>query len=201
MPWMDGPELLKASQTLADQMVKDAQGDIAFAREHNAIATEGPWEDVPAQQIAYVGIDETGRRVVLGAISSAWRFSPVVGTYCPNDSSNELEIRRHNPDGVVVRRVILGRPIPGMVYEKPHGQVPVQSQGLIGSQEFYFRYRGGCWSFRVGDQDVVRHPQWYYEEPYGDSAFAGSLTDEEAYSFIAKAAALYRSGVATMVMP
>ncbi len=71
------------------------------------------------------------------------------------------------------------------------GNCPVQAEGTIDGEEFYFRARGGGWSFRVGG-DVVTDPEWRYDEDYGDGPFdAGWMTEDEARAFIAKATEIY----------
>ena len=44
---------------------------------------------------------------------------------------------------------------------------------------------------------TVATPDWYYEEPFGTWPEAGSISDDQAYDFIAKAADKFRSGVPT----
>ena len=73
------------------------------------------------------------------------------------------------------------------------GNCPVQAEGKVDGQEFYFRARGSRWSFSVGGSDVIVSPDWFYEEPYGLGPFdAGWMTEDEARAFIDKAVALYR---------
>lgn len=69
------------------------------------------------------------------------------------------------------------------------GFCPVQAEGTINGQEFYFRARGNHWSLRIGGDDPVGNPAWSYEEPYGDEPFAaGWMPFDEAWEFIHKAA-------------
>lgn len=71
------------------------------------------------------------------------------------------------------------------------GNCPVQAEGTIAGKEFYFRARGERWSMSIGG-DVVMEPDWYHEEPYGETQYAaGWMTEDEARSFIEKAAAIY----------
>lgn len=170
-------------EALAEQQAKD----IEFARTNHAIVTEGPWESIPSQQVAYVGIDECGKRVRLPEISRVWRLKPV-STRIPFVKGGD----------VVVQRIQLGRQLPGMVVGRVAGQAPVQSYGLIDGKDYYFRARGDRWSFSVGGADVVASPEWYHEEPFGLWPEAGFITDDQAYDFITKAAGLYRSGAPTM---
>ena len=197
--YMDYQEAFAYWQAASADLKREQAEDVAFARANNAIVTEGPWGDLPAQQVAYLGIDEGGQRILLSQISSAWRFNPVIGTYRPADSSSDPNIAVRYPDAPIAVRICLGRPMPGMVVGRPSGQVPVQSYGLIDGEEFYFRFRGGYWSLSVGPADAVLDPVWYHEEPYGDDPLAGRLTDDEAYDLLAKGAGLYRLGIPTMV--
>jgi hypothetical protein len=160
--------------------------DIEFAKTARAIIAEGPWEHHPAQDVAYVGINLAGERVLLPAISSFWRFGP--------DKSGRM-VRK--PGGVIVRRVYLGIPLPGMLVGRPSGQMPVQAHGLIDGHEYYFRSRGEHWSMSIGGSQIYADPDWYYEEPYGTWPEAGTITEEQAYDFIAKAAAKFRAGFPT----
>lgn len=77
------------------------------------------------------------------------------------------------------------------------GNCPVQAQGVIDGLPFYFRARGEHWSFRVAeskDGDPVDGIGFYYEEDYGTTQFAaGWMTEDEARTFIDKAAKLYET--------
>jgi hypothetical protein len=75
-----------------------------------------------------------------------------------------------------------------IVYSYIGGNCPVQAEGTINGEEFYFRARGQRWSVGIGGK-VVSEPNWYYEEPYGEVMYdAGWMTEEEARAFIEKAA-------------
>lgn len=64
------------------------------------------------------------------------------------------------------------------------GLCPVQSEGTINGEAYYFRARGGGWRFEVGG--------WEYYEKYGDGPFdAGYMSEEEAKAFIEQAASIY----------
>ena len=83
--------------------------------------------------------------------------------------------------------------VDGLVIEWIGGNCPVQAEGTIDGQEFYFRARGSRWSLAIGGVDVIASPDWFYEEPYGLGPFdAGWMTEEEALAFIDKAVGLYR---------
>lgn len=186
------------AKAAADQRANDE----AFALANDAAVIEGPWDGVPAQMVAYIGINEVGQRVRLAAIAEGWRYSPFLGTYRPNGAGDELAIRRVQlPDTLVVKRILLGPQVAGMVVGRAGGASPVQSRGVIDGKDYYFRARGDAWSFSVGGADLIQSPVWYYEEPYGAWPEAGRMPAEEAYQFIEKAAALYRAGTPTMVKP
>lgn len=71
------------------------------------------------------------------------------------------------------------------------GNCPVQAEGTIAGQPFYFRARGEHWSVGVG-ADPIGKPDWHYEEVYpGGPYAAGWMSLDEARAFIGKAAALY----------
>jgi len=77
------------------------------------------------------------------------------------------------------------------------GMCPVQGEGTINGEKFYFRARGEHWSMSIGEKEdscygpdsIYIDPVWYYEEAYGTEMFAaGCMEPEEAIQFIAKAA-------------
>lgn len=72
------------------------------------------------------------------------------------------------------------------------GNCPVQAEGTIDGQPFYFRARGEHWSLSVGGADVIGDPAWYYEEEYPGGPFAaGWMSQEEARKFLQEAAERY----------
>ncbi|HDA7126329.1 TPA: hypothetical protein O5T86_001262 [Staphylococcus aureus] len=74
------------------------------------------------------------------------------------------------------------------------GNCPVQAEGTINGEPFYFRARGERWSMSIGGDDVVGAPDWYHEEDFGETAFAaGWMSESEARGFIEKSARLYLS--------
>lgn len=82
--------------------------------------------------------------------------------------------------------------------EQIGGNCPVQAEGRIGSEPFYFRARGQRWSIGIGG-DVVGNPDWYYEEEYPGGQFtAGWMTEAEARSFIGQATDRYRAAKSTV---
>lgn len=71
------------------------------------------------------------------------------------------------------------------------GNCPVQAEGIVDGQPFYFRARGNAWSMSIGG-DVYCQPDWYMEETYGRWPDAGWMSEEEAMAFIEKSVASYR---------
>jgi len=71
-----------------------------------------------------------------------------------------------------------------LIIREIYGECPVQGEGTIDGVEFYFRARHNRWSLSVGD--------WRYDESYGSIPYeAGYMTEDEARSFIRKAARAY----------
>jgi hypothetical protein len=69
------------------------------------------------------------------------------------------------------------------------GNCPVQAEGTICGEPFYFRARGNSWSMSIGGSDVVGNPHWEYYENYGQDAFeAGWMPEAEALVFIQREA-------------
>jgi hypothetical protein len=75
------------------------------------------------------------------------------------------------------------------------GNCPVQAEGVIDGQDFYFRARGSKWSMSIGGRDIILNPKWYYEEPYREegSFDAGWMTESEAFGFICFAIEMFRN--------
>src|SRR5262245_31139700 len=74
------------------------------------------------------------------------------------------------------------------------GNCPVQAEGTIGGEPFYFRARGTHWSIGIGG-DVVGNPDWNREVPWGDGPFsAGWMPIEEAKRIIEQCAKDYMEG-------
>lgn len=75
--------------------------------------------------------------------------------------------------------------VPGLIIERAGGVVPFQSEGTILGYQYYFRYRGGNASLRVGGEDPVGEPLWSAYMTYGDD-LGGSLSMKEfTYLFCA----------------
>lgn len=85
-----------------------------------------------------------------------------------------------------------------LVIEYLGGKCPVQGEGEVDGEEFYFRSRGDSWSMSIGGPDVIGEPKWYYEEDYGQWPDAGWISEDEALSFIRKAADLYRASLRSL---
>lgn len=96
--------------------------------------------------------------------------------YDPGAAGHELQGRASAPAGPVVHINQIG------------GNCPVQAEGTIDGEPFYFRARGQRWSIGIGG-DTVMKPDWYYEQPYGEQQFdAGWMSVDEARAFIVGAA-------------
>lgn len=72
------------------------------------------------------------------------------------------------------------------------GNCPVQAKGTIFGNLFYFRARGDHWSISIGGADPVMHPEWYYEQDYGQWPEAGGMTKDEVINFIHWSAARFK---------
>lgn len=71
---------------------------------------------------------------------------------------------------------------------------PVQAEGTVDGEPFYFRARHQRWSMSIGGDDVIGSPTWYYEESYGENPQdAGWMSEDEARIFIEKSANLWIS--------
>lgn len=82
------------------------------------------------------------------------------------------------------------------------GNCPVQAEGSIDGQPFYFRARGSRWTLSVGGPDVVGNPDWFYEEPYGSGPYdAGWMAEDVARAFLVKGADLYRASLLEPASP
>lgn len=87
-----------------------------------------------------------------------------------------------------------------------YGDCPVQAEGFIDGEPFYFRARGLGWSLSIGSdfedktsrgfhgRDVVLRPKWKHVEAWGDRPYAaGWMPVETARELIEKGANLFRS--------
>lgn len=71
------------------------------------------------------------------------------------------------------------------------GNCPVQAEGTIDGQPFYFRARGDSWSLGIGG-DPVGAPAWERDEVYGVWPDAGWMSEQEAMAFIEAAAMVWK---------
>ena len=199
--YLDYPAIFELQKALR----KQEEDDLAFARSSGTLEIlEGPWETLSAHEVVYLGIDERGQRVRLSQISSLWHYEPVRVVLADANGTQKdqrIMIRPTDRTEPIVKVILLGRALPGMLIRSPDGidiGVGVQSDGLLDGKDFYFRARDGEWSLSVGCTDVVGRPDWYHEESYGSWPAEGSISEDQAYTFIAKAAALYRSAAPSM---
>jgi len=73
------------------------------------------------------------------------------------------------------------------------GNCPVQAEGTVDGQPFYFRSRGDSWQFHVGpEEDWFTGKEWWVDHEFGEWPSAGWITDEEAKALIAQGVAEYR---------
>ena len=82
--------------------------------------------------------------------------------------------------------------IPGAIFTSFGGNCPVQAEGFVDEQPFYFRARHEHWRMEIGGEPVVK-PDWKYEEEYPGGQFeAGWMEPDEAFGFMAKAIEKWR---------
>jgi hypothetical protein len=73
------------------------------------------------------------------------------------------------------------------------GNCPVQAEGTIDGQRFYFRARGEHWEFWVGaEADWFTDRAWLIEQDYGTFPDAGWMPQHEALGFIVEGIGAYR---------
>lgn len=74
------------------------------------------------------------------------------------------------------------------------GNCPVQGEGTVDGQHFYFRARGDSWQFHVAatEADIFGNPTFYTEGEYGDGFDAGWMPKHEAIGLIVKCIEEYR---------
>jgi hypothetical protein len=81
------------------------------------------------------------------------------------------------------------------------GNCPVQAEGTVNGEPFYFRARGARWSMEIGGAPSDGVAEWQYTEGYQEWPAAGWMPEAEARDFIAKAAALWASGAPVSSAP
>ena len=183
----EGHAALRERQSALAEQQRD---DLEFARATGTIFVEGPWDGL-VRDVAYLGI-ESGERVPLKQLAGRWRYEPTKVLLGNKDSYLV-------PQGPIVVRIELGRDVDGAVIRRPYGNTPVQSDGVVDGQDFYFRSRGDLWQMHIGGDDIFWSPTWFYQEECGTWPEAGMISTDQAHDFIEKAFALYRSGSPSMV--
>jgi hypothetical protein len=82
-----------------------------------------------------------------------------------------------------------------IIIESVGGYCPVQAEGTINGERFYFRARHEHWLLAIGGDDPSDIAPWEYEERYGDGPYAaGYMEVDEAKRFIEAAAERYLRG-------
>ena len=79
-----------------------------------------------------------------------------------------------------VKYVNISRRIPSLSLESAGGVCPFQADGTLDGYQFYFRYRNGSMTLRVGsnDGDLFFKPMYSASMEYGDE-YGGSLSSEQ----------------------
>jgi hypothetical protein len=91
-----------------------------------------------------------------------------------------METQTHLPAGVELQGI--------------WGNCPVQAEGTVDGQQFYFRARGDAWALEIGpEEDWFTDKAWRYQQDYGSWPDAGWMNDDEALIFISKAINRYRN--------
>ena len=76
------------------------------------------------------------------------------------------------------------------------GNCPVQAEGTVDGNAFYFRARGGNWQFHVAktNADIFDDDMFYMDRDYGEGPYdAGWMHVDEALGFIREAITAYRT--------
>ncbi|MGV3651064.1 MAG: hypothetical protein ACO1OK_06530 [Devosia sp.] len=162
--------------------------DLKFAVSADALVQEGPWGNLPARWVAYVGILPDGQRTRLARLHGAWRYVP----------GHAMPLEPVGPQTPIIRRIALIANQTDSVIGAPYGEAPVQSEGWVDGKAFYFRARGNSWQMRIGATNSVNAPEWYFEESWGEWPDAGRMNTDQACALIEKAFSLFRSGTASM---
>jgi len=80
----------------------------------------------------------------------------------------------------------------GLVIDTSGGNCPLEIEGTIDGQPFYFRSRGKRWTIGIGGNDVVMAPDWHIEAPFGTWPDAGWMSEEQGLRIVEAACALWR---------
>jgi hypothetical protein len=186
----------KFQAAISSALQAERAEDIAFARASGTMdVIEGPWGEIPAAEVFYLGVTQAGKRVKLTQISSFWRYKPT--SVLANAGSGKglhdayYVIQKARP---VVQVIRLGVDEPRLLVERPEsdGVTYAQASGLIDGKDLYFRARHGDWSLSIGPVDVIGKPTWYHAEPCGE---LDCMVDASIYALIEKGVALYRGAV------
>lgn len=80
----------------------------------------------------------------------------------------------------------------GLEMEVTCGACPLQIEGTIDGETFYFRARGERWSMGIGG-DVVMSPVWSMSGPWGHTKFeAGWMPEHIGQAIVEKCCELWR---------
>jgi len=81
----------------------------------------------------------------------------------------------------------------GLIIDWIGGNCPVQAEGTIDGEPFYFRARGQYCLCEIGVDPVLGSSKWDFIHKYSDHPYgAGWMTEDEARGFIAEAAERWR---------
>lgn len=73
------------------------------------------------------------------------------------------------------------------------GNCPVQAEGTVDGEPFYFRARGERWSMEIGGALPAGDRAWSYTQRYGTEKYAaGWMSEAEATTFIGEAVKRWR---------
>lgn len=82
------------------------------------------------------------------------------------------------------------------------GNCPVQAEGTVDGQPYYFRARGNAWELWIGQSaDWWSDRAWSIERDYGSWPDAGWMPRHEALGFIVEGVVAYRARAAEPCPP
>lgn len=83
----------------------------------------------------------------------------------------------------------------GAVLDHIGGNCPVQAEGTVDGQHFYFRARYDEWQFHVAatKAEIFDNPTFLIERTYGSGFDAGWMPEHEALGFIVASIAEFRT--------